>query len=576
MTFKCKPGRVIAATISSLLFSAWAPAAFADAPGAMPKNFRNVASTAASGNALNSFYSVTGRVYLSTDAAGTNSPNIGVDVEKRTSASTVRAAYLLAASTGFTGYVPGDGDVLLNSTTVNFDESTLIANSISSYNIRADVTSIVKPLLDAAPVGNTTMFLSEPNSSQMDGEVLVVVFDDSNEPETSINLLYGAQATGGDQFNILLATPVQASNPAQQLSMSLGISYGFQPSGQFSQIDVNGVRLTTSAGGQDDGEPANGALVTVGGLGDSSSNPSNPNAGDFDGCAEAVAPRCDDELYNLKALLADGTTAVTVNTLNPSNDDNIFFGSIVSRGTAAIVDEGILVTPPMQTRALGQTAVVTAVVQDDRGLPVQGRTVNFSTLGPNTGTPASGLTDSGGAVDFRLRCDSAGTNTVVANFINSEGDSEGSNVATVVCEFVAPPVENCSNGIDDDGDGLIDRADPDCTATGDRFCNGLAATIVGTGSANLLVGTPGADVIVGLGGSDVILGRGGIDTICAGSGNDVVDGGDGADFVLGGSGTDIIRLGRGNDSGDGEGGRDVIDGGSGTDSCTAELKINCP
>lgn len=60
--------------------------------------------------------------------------------------------------------------------------------------------------------------------------------------------------------------------------MSLGISYGFQGSFQYSTVTVNDRPMTTSAGGQDDGEEANGALITVGGVGDSPDNPPDPDA----------------------------------------------------------------------------------------------------------------------------------------------------------------------------------------------------------------------------------------------------------------------------------------------------------
>lgn len=563
---------IISATVAAIWLAggvAWAGAT----PGAAPKNFKPPKSAAvSSANSLAGFYDVTGKVYLSTDGAGTNESSTGIDVEKRSTQSKVRVAYLLAASTGFTNFHITDGQITLNGVPVDVDESTEIANSISSFNIRADVTSIVKPLLDAAPVGITTLPVSEANTGQVDGEILAVVFDDPTQPETSINLFYGAQQTTGDQFNIRLGEPVQASNTGQQLTFALGISYGFQPSGQFSTIDVNGVRLTTAAGGQDDGAPQNGALITVGGLGDSTDNPADPFG--TDGCPSA--PRCDDELYNLKAVLADGTTEITVDTLNPSNDDNIFFASLISKGTVAIVNEGILLTPTMSTKQNGQTATVTAVVQDDTGTPVQGRTVSFATVGPNGGSPPSGPTDSGGSVDFVLSCAVSGTNTITASFVDSRGVTKTSNTATVVCQPSSVPPENCHNGIDDDGDGLIDGADPDCVPLSERYCNGLLATIVGTNASELIVGTPRADVIIGRGGKDIILGRGGDDTICTGSGGGVVYAGDGNDNVTGGSGNDIIFLGRGNDVGDGKGGKDFIDGGSGTDTCTAEVKIHCP
>ena len=48
--------------------------------------------------------------------------------------------------------------------------------------------------------------------------------------------------------------------------------------GQFSTVDVNAQRLTSCAGNYDDGSGNNGGLITVGGVGDSTDNPADPNA----------------------------------------------------------------------------------------------------------------------------------------------------------------------------------------------------------------------------------------------------------------------------------------------------------
>jgi hypothetical protein len=51
-------------------------------------------------------------------------------------------------------------------------------------------------------------------------------------------------------------------------------------------------------------------------------------------------------------------------------------------------------------------------------------------------------------------------------------------------------------------------------------CQGIEATIVGTGARDDLTGTRGRDVIVGLGGWDRIDGLGGDDVVCGGTGTD--------------------------------------------------------
>jgi Ca2+-binding RTX toxin-like protein len=91
-------------------------------------------------------------------------------------------------------------------------------------------------------------------------------------------------------------------------------------------------------------------------------------------------------------------------------------------------------------------------------------------------------------------------------------------------------------------------------------CDGVRATIVGTGGSDVIHGTSGRDVIAGLGGSDTIYAGGGNDLVCGGYGADRLYGGSGRDTLFGGrdglhgtdeDGTerigDTLRGGRGND-----------------------------
>ncbi len=71
-------------------------------------------------------------------------------------------------------------------------------------------------------------------------------------------------------------------------------------------------------------------------------------------------------------------------------------------------------------------------------------------------------------------------------------------------------------------------------------CNGVPATLIGTGNDDIMLGTSGDDVIVGRGGNDLIKGRGGNDLICGGAGNDTLEGGVGEDDLRGGQGNDVL------------------------------------
>jgi hypothetical protein len=278
-----------------------------------------------------------GKISLSIDAIGTLSTTGTIQVEKPLG-GTVRKAYLLSATTGYQQVRLNTGDVKLQGNNVVWNRE--IPSSIDSYNYWADVTSIVKPVVDAALPGLVNLTITEVNTLGIDGEILVVIFDDPNQATNNTILLYfGAQNVIGDTFVIELGTPIDKSDPNLVLDFSLGISYGYQTSSvtnQYSTVDVNGTRLTTSAGGQDDGDNDNGALITVGGIGDSNSNPPNPYA-------LPANARSDDELYDLKPFVNNGDTSITIDTHNPSADDNIFFAAVFLGATrnVGIIDVDI-------------------------------------------------------------------------------------------------------------------------------------------------------------------------------------------------------------------------------------------
>jgi hypothetical protein len=404
---------------------------------------------------LSPYLSVSGEhLALSVDALGSNSPEGGpIRVQKNSNEATVKAAYLFAASTGFSGHEPQNGEVTLNGTPVEWEPAHTITNDINSFNAVANVTSIVKPIIDAAPAGITNLTVAEGQlTEEYDGEILVVLLDDPSVNELrSVSLLYGAQNPAGDTFHVGLAEPINKSNAAFQMNLGLGISFGYQPSGQFSVIKVNEKLMSSSAGGQDDcvekyesvpnfsGACDNGTLITAGGIGDTNENPPNPEATDeeCENAAHEKAPRCDDELYSLLPFLNEGDTSLTFNTDNPSNDDNIFFGALEVRGGAAIVGEGITLAPATGTNNVGESHTVTASVQNQNGEPVTGAVVHFKVVsGPNAGLTGEGTT-AGGKASFAFTSAAAGTDRIVASFTNAAGLPFESN--TVSQTWVAPP-----------------------------------------------------------------------------------------------------------------------------------------
>lgn len=246
--------------------------------------------------------------------------------------SQVLGAYLYTSSVWgqpvFSGIVY---PVNFNGTELDPSSGTLVGPDANPTNTRRyDVTGIVRSVVEGGAGGLYNFGLQERGNN--DGSVLVIAYSNASTQGHSALIYDGELATTGDVTRFNFANPYSGGN----MLMSLASSFSLQPSGQFTQVDVrtsnnpNARRLTSSAGGQDDGQGLNGALITVGGIGDSAENP-DPFASPFGG------PRVDDELYNLAlGNSANATPFITLgdswaelSTINPSDDDNIF-GMFVS------------------------------------------------------------------------------------------------------------------------------------------------------------------------------------------------------------------------------------------------------
>lgn len=377
-------------------------------------------SVGAQSNPLAPMVTENGFINLSLDALGTNSASGYIQVNKPINA-TVRSAFLIAASTGISNRKLIDGDIKIDSNSVIWSSS--VSSSISSWNHWADVTSLVKTKIDASGPGLIDLVINEVNTSGIDGVILAVIFDDPNQTDrNTVVLFFGAQNVAGDDFYIRYAKPIDLADSKLRLDFSLGISYGWQGDGQYSIIDVNGTRLSTSAGGQDDGTASNGGLITVGGIGDVNTNPVNPNA-------KPTTFSDDDELYNLIPFVVQGDTITHIFSQNPSNDDNIFFAALFSSITS-IVGEGILLMPDVDTNLIGTTDSLVAKVQNSLGVPIVGRKVVFEIVsGPHAGIKDSSITNSFGNAIFTYTGVTIGQDQIVARMVNSYGDTVSSSRA---------------------------------------------------------------------------------------------------------------------------------------------------
>jgi hypothetical protein len=282
--------------------------------------------------AISGIVTDTGKLSLSVDGLGTNNSSGTIQVDKP-AGGTVRSAHLACAGTGGFGPIPDDA-ISLDGTPIAWDLHVLNAYPFNSHY--ADVTSVVSSTLNAAPAGLSDVTVSETSPFAVDGCILAVIFNDPAQTvDRTVVLLFGGQTLSGDTFTITLGDPIDTSDSNLTLDMGLGISYSYQGidghacgGGQYSVVDVNGSPLSDCSGNYDDGAPADGALLTVGGVGDSNANPADP--------ANVTE---DDELYDLIPFVQDGDTVITVDTVNPSGDDNIFFAHVLTLGSARVTTE---------------------------------------------------------------------------------------------------------------------------------------------------------------------------------------------------------------------------------------------
>ncbi|MEP7141580.1 MAG: Ig-like domain-containing protein [Ferruginibacter sp.] len=421
---------VIAINFVPISINAQSPTLNNDIPGTFKKlpkiqKVKSNSSTIAAVG-LQQFYSSTGHYTLSADGIGSTTSSMAIRVNKPNAQATVQKAILLSSVTFTT---MANGCVTIGGVPVNWDGT---ASSAQFNSYWADVTSIVAAQINGFPAGISTLNITECNTGSIEGEGLLVIFNDAAATEKTIIVMVGAQNPLGDNFAVTLSQPIDPNQPGALLDMGLGIGYGYQQNGggQFSQVSVNGQRLTSSAGGEDDGDHANGALLTVGGIGDVNTNPVDPLAG-------PTNPRTDDELYTILPFITNTTTSLNINTINPSNDDNIFLAYFALSG-AAIIGEGILLSQTTPSANVGTSHTVKASVLNTLGQPIPNRLVTFTiSTGPNAGNTFSTNTNASGEAFYTYTGSGGpGTDNIQACFTNSQTLLSCSNTLSVLWTVV--------------------------------------------------------------------------------------------------------------------------------------------
>lgn len=278
---------------------------------------------------------LSGQFSVSINAFANDVGNMGV--YKPTGSTTVIAAYLTTATTAFGGASPS---VDLNGTRVTFSHSATETTSdcdagapvvsCGFKNYFADVTNIVKPTLDAAQTANVNLFVVE-NDSQIQGEELVVIYENSTQALSSVMIFFGTAAASGDTFTANF--PALTDLSSQIVSAGVGIGFSNSngsPWTQHSEISIatslnsTPQLISETAGGFDDGVLSNSKLLTVGGTRYDSRG--LPGTG--------VSKTNDDEYYGLNSFLGVGDTSISFTTINPTRDDNLFQTVLLFEGVS--------------------------------------------------------------------------------------------------------------------------------------------------------------------------------------------------------------------------------------------------
>jgi hypothetical protein len=282
------------------------------------------------------FATYTGSFGVSTDGVASTGDTRTVSASIP-AGSTITAAYLYTATQDHSSNDPAiffntpPSGVELNGVEVSYDASfpnlgtKAARDDINLSSHRADVTSIVQAV-DTTSGGVFGFDYSETgNNFNIDGSGLVVVYENPALSEQTVAILNGAQGSDGDSFFVGLANPIDLSDPDQVAEMVLGIN--FSCCNQTSQVEVNSTLLTENAGNFDDGvNQANGQLITV---------------GSFDDPISGILPTYanDHERYDLLDVVADGANNLLINTVNPTDDDNIFLAVLTFSGEADVVTD---------------------------------------------------------------------------------------------------------------------------------------------------------------------------------------------------------------------------------------------
>ena len=301
----------------------------------------------------NLVYTNTGPLAMTTDGLGTVSGSGTLRTEIPAGATVDKAILLVTTptldgvfSTGSPPNVEFEGQALVNP---YFSDP-----GGPSPTALFDVTSIVDAGYDPSTSAQDWSFLE---LEEVEAAALAVSYSHPGLSEGAV--IFMAAGFRAGQFNLGLTPPLPVDLSAPVL-LSVGIDSSLTGPGVTGwSIEVGGQKLASVAGARDDGLDADGARVTVGGVGDSPANPVS-NSTDYSQ---------DDELYTLNDYLADGATNIPLDfSAGASDAGRLFFVGLQLNSAMAVPEapRGVEVVTAMLLAVCWGAARGRPPAEDDR------------------------------------------------------------------------------------------------------------------------------------------------------------------------------------------------------------------
>ncbi len=269
---------------------------------------------------------------LTAVAGGSTSPTYNITLPKPAGATTVNKIFIYYAHTLLSGSELGANAITINGVNPNLTTYTASGTSLVGYcryrEVSTSATALVNTLNSLTAGTTTSIAVNEGgNSGKIDGVGILVLWNVPTKPLGRFVIQMGTLITGPTAASqSFVVNAIDKTLPGFSATLGVGISFStgnFTSNTQLSQLKIGAATptaiVTSNAGGYDDGQLSNGALITLGGFGDSA------NSNDAD------------ELYDVASFLTNGQTQISYSLKDVDNvyDDYINVVYFTSTGISS-------------------------------------------------------------------------------------------------------------------------------------------------------------------------------------------------------------------------------------------------